>query len=132
MTLPDEVLALLEQPVFAFVATTFPSGQPQSAPVWITVVDGRPLFNTAVGRVKERNLRRDPRLSLSFLTLHDPEEYVELRGHRRVQPGRGRRHDRRPLAQVPGHGLRAPQRVAAAHQRVRERRQGLPRVTLAA
>ena len=80
MTLPDDVLALLEQPVFAFVATTFPSGQPQNTPVWITVVDGRPVFNTAVGRVKERNLRRDPRLSLSFLTPEDPEEYVELRG----------------------------------------------------
>ena len=33
MTLPDDVLALLEQPVFAFVATTFPSGQPQNTPV---------------------------------------------------------------------------------------------------
>jgi PPOX class probable F420-dependent enzyme len=80
MTLPDEVLELLEQPVFVFVATTLPSGQPHNTPVWITVVDGRPLFNTAVGRVKERNLRRDPRLSLSFLTPEDPEEYVELRG----------------------------------------------------
>lgn len=80
MTLPDDVLALLDQPVFAFIATTFPDGQPQNTPVWITVVDGRPVFNTAVGRVKERNLRRDPRLSLAFLTPDDPEEYVELRG----------------------------------------------------
>ena len=80
MTLPDEVLELLEQPVFVFLATTFSHGQPQNTPVWITVVGGRPAFNTAVGRVKERNLRRDPRLSLAFLTPDDPEEYVEIRG----------------------------------------------------
>jgi len=78
--LPADILELLEQPVYPFVATTYPDGRPQNTPVWIDVVDGRPVFNTAVGRVKERNLRRDPRVSLSFLAPDDPYKYYELRG----------------------------------------------------
>jgi PPOX class probable F420-dependent enzyme len=78
--IPDEVLELLQQPVFPFVATTFPDGRPQNTPVWIDVIDGRPVFNTAVGRVKEKNLRRDPRVSLSFTSPDDPYKYYELRG----------------------------------------------------
>ncbi len=73
--LADEVRGLLQQPVIAFVATTFENGQPQVTPVWIDVEDGRPVFNTAVGRVKERHLRRDPRLSLAFHAPDEPLRY---------------------------------------------------------
>jgi hypothetical protein len=35
------------------------------SPVWIAREDGYITFNTAVGRVKERNVRRDPRVAVS-------------------------------------------------------------------
>jgi PPOX class probable F420-dependent enzyme len=63
-----------------FVATTFPNGSPQNTPVWIDVIDGRPVFNTSVGRWKEKNLRHDPRVSLAFTAPDDPYKYFELRG----------------------------------------------------
>jgi PPOX class probable F420-dependent enzyme len=78
--LTDEVRDLLQQPVIAYLATTFESGQPQVTPVWIDLEEDRPVFNTAVGRVKERHLRRDPRLSLAFHAPDDAYRYVEIRG----------------------------------------------------
>jgi PPOX class probable F420-dependent enzyme len=78
--LSDEIIQILEQPVLVFVATTFPNGSPQNTPVWVDVVDGRPVFNTSVGRWKEKNLRRDPRISLAFTAPDDPYKYFELRG----------------------------------------------------
>ena len=78
--LSDEVAQILEQPVMVFVATSFPNGSPQNTPVWIDVVDGKPVFNTAVGRWKEKNLRRDPRVSLAFTSPDDAYRYYEIRG----------------------------------------------------
>jgi PPOX class probable F420-dependent enzyme len=79
-TLPDEARDLLKQPVLAYVATTFEDGQPQNTPIWIDLEGDRPVFNTAVGRVKERNLRRDPRVSVSFANPENPYQYFEIRG----------------------------------------------------
>jgi PPOX class probable F420-dependent enzyme len=57
-----------------------PDGSPQVSPVWIDFDGVNVIFNTAVGRVKERNLRRDPRVAIA---LADPENlyrYVQVRG----------------------------------------------------
>jgi PPOX class probable F420-dependent enzyme len=78
--LPDDVRALLEQPVQLYVATTMKDGRPQVTPVWVDVVDGRPVFNTSVGRLKERNLRRDPRVALAFSAPDNPYQFYQLQG----------------------------------------------------
>jgi PPOX class probable F420-dependent enzyme len=64
----------------AYIGTSDEDGQPQVTPVWIDVIDGKPAFNTAAGRAKERNLRKDPRISLAIADPDDPYKYVEIQG----------------------------------------------------
>ena len=62
----------------------------QVTPLWIHVEDGRPVFNTAVGRVKDRNIRARSRVSRSrYRRQTDYRVYVEIRG--RAELARGRR-----------------------------------------
>ncbi|OEV08411.1 oxidoreductase [Streptomyces nanshensis] len=63
-----------------FVATTSPDGSPHVSPMWVGVDGDTPWFNTSVGRVKERNLRHDPRVCLSHHA--DPFDRVQI--HARV------------------------------------------------
>jgi len=57
-----------------------PDGTPQVTPVWVDY-DGRyVLVNTALGRVKERNLRRDPRVGLDVADQQNPYKMVSIRG----------------------------------------------------
>jgi PPOX class probable F420-dependent enzyme len=55
---------LRDNPYPASVTTLRRDGSPHSTVVWIDEVDGEVWFNTAIGRMKERNLRRDPRASI--------------------------------------------------------------------
>jgi PPOX class probable F420-dependent enzyme len=64
----------------AYIATSDEDGRPQVSPVWVDVIDGKPAFNTAAGRAKERNLRRDPRISLAIADPENPYAYVEVQG----------------------------------------------------
>jgi len=79
-TIPEKFAALLHKKVFAYLATIMPDGSPQVTPVWIDY-DGRNiLFNSAKGRVKDKNVRRDPRVSLSVADPENPYSYFEVRG----------------------------------------------------
>ena len=80
MELPAEAERLLRSTALAHLATVNKDGSVQVTPLWIDVEDGRPVMNTAVGRLKERNIRRDPRVTLEVTDLEDPEVYVEIRG----------------------------------------------------
>lgn len=73
MTVPtDAQKALIDKKIFATVTTLNRDGSPQSTPLWIDH-DGTNLrFNTARGRLKERNLRRDPRVSAVLVDPDDP------------------------------------------------------------
>ncbi|MFX0209193.1 MAG: PPOX class F420-dependent oxidoreductase [Candidatus Hodarchaeota archaeon] len=67
---------------FAHVATIGKDGSPQVSPVWIDFDEETGLiqFNTAKGRVKEKNLRRDKRVAISILDPDNPYSYVGIRG----------------------------------------------------
>ena len=78
--LSDKVKKLFEGPNYLFVATLNADGSPQVTPVWTSLDDGHISFNTVVGSVKERNLRRDPRLALSITARDDPWEKADIRG----------------------------------------------------
>jgi PPOX class probable F420-dependent enzyme len=80
VSLPVEVRARLEAPTFWHLATLNPDGSPQVTPMWVDVEGDYVIFNTAVGRVKEENLRRDPRVSLSAVDPENPYDRVEIRG----------------------------------------------------
>ncbi|MBB5918844.1 PPOX class probable F420-dependent enzyme [Nocardia transvalensis] len=84
VTPDDTVLRWLREPRFWTVGTLNPDGSPQLTPMWVGLetIDGveRIVMNTSAGRVKEENLRRDPRLSLCCFDTENPYDRVEIRG----------------------------------------------------
>ena len=78
--LNEKARRLLGQPNLAFLADVMEDGSPHVSPVWIEIQDGYVSFNTAVGRLKERNIRRDPRVAISVSDKDDPYDKVDIRG----------------------------------------------------
>jgi PPOX class probable F420-dependent enzyme len=63
------------------VVTLRADGSPHATPVWIDTDGEHVIFNTAVGRAKERHLRRDPRVSVTVLPAEDQQSgYVSVSG----------------------------------------------------
>jgi PPOX class probable F420-dependent enzyme len=79
--IPDKYLDLFKKKAFANLATLMPDGSPQVTPVWCDFDGENILINTAVGRVKDKNLQREPRVSLAILDPENPYRYLEVRGH---------------------------------------------------
>lgn len=79
-SLGESQRAFLEQPFAAAVTTLRPDGSPHSTVVWVDVDDDGAMFNTAVGRAKERYLRNDPRLSILVVDPGDPYRWVAIGG----------------------------------------------------
>lgn len=74
----------------AVIGTINPDGSPQTSVVWVGRQDDDLLISSASGRRKEKNLLRDPRVSLCVFALHDSEQYVEVRGLAAVTVDTGR------------------------------------------
>lgn len=79
--LSDEQIALLQGRVFANLATLMADGSPQVTPVWIDFDGQHFLVNTAEGRAKDRNMRRDGRVALSIMNPDNPYDHIDIRGH---------------------------------------------------
>ena len=76
----EKFLDLFEKRAYGYLATLMQDGSPQVTPVWVDY-DGRYiLVNSARGRVKDRNMRRDPRVSISLQDPDNPFRYVQVRG----------------------------------------------------
>jgi PPOX class probable F420-dependent enzyme len=78
--IPDNYLDLFKKKAFANLATLMPDGSPQVTPVWCDYDGENILINTAAGRVKDKNLQREPRVSLSILDPDNPYRYLQIRG----------------------------------------------------
>ena len=78
--IPANFRDLFSKPAFASLATLMPDGRPQVTPVWCDFDGTFVIFNTAKGRQKDRNIRRDPRVSLSILDPDNAYRYLEIRG----------------------------------------------------
>ncbi|WP_328693676.1 PPOX class F420-dependent oxidoreductase [Streptomyces phaeochromogenes] len=87
----DSVRALLDGKNFASVATLGPGGAPQNSVVWFKREGDTVLFSSTDGRQKIRNLRRDPRISISVYDLANPYTSVEIRGTAEILPDEGKR-----------------------------------------
>ena len=74
------VKRLFEGKNLAFVATSMKDGSPQITPTWVDIEGGFILVNTAVGRLKQRNLARDPRVAVSVADSSNPYDMVTVRG----------------------------------------------------
>src|SRR5579864_6882269 len=79
MALTDQQRAFLDGLNFAVVATINADGSPQLTTVWYVREGDDLVFNTAAGRLKERNLRRDPRLAVTVLGA-DGYRYLTAKG----------------------------------------------------
>jgi PPOX class probable F420-dependent enzyme len=79
-TLSDQARSLIGRPVLASLTTLNADGSPQITPLWIDLDGDDLLFNTAEGRVKARNLHRDPRVAVSVIDPEDSYNVVALRG----------------------------------------------------
>ena len=78
--IPKKYLDLFDKKAFGHLATIMPDGSPQVTPVWLDY-DGKYVrFNSARGRVKDKNVRRDPRVSISIQDPDNPYRYLEVRG----------------------------------------------------
>jgi PPOX class probable F420-dependent enzyme len=80
ITIPEKFVDLFQKKAFAHLATLMPDGRPQVTPVWCEYDGRHVLFNTAVGRQKDKNLVRDGRVALSITDPDNPYRYVEVRG----------------------------------------------------
>jgi len=75
--LSDKARAFLREKRFAVLGTINPDSTPQLSAMWYELDGDEILMNTKVGRVKERNLRRDPRISIC---IEDGYNYLTLAG----------------------------------------------------
>jgi PPOX class probable F420-dependent enzyme len=91
--LSDVTLRFVDGRNYAVLATLNPDGSPQTSVVWVGRDGSDLLFSTVEGRVKHRNMLRDPRVSVTVIDSVDPENYVELRGRVSMTPDVGRRID---------------------------------------
>lgn len=79
-TIPEKYQDLFQKKAFANLATLMPDGKPQVTPVWCDFDGKHILVNSAKGRVKDRNMRRDPRVSLALIDPDNPYRYLQLQG----------------------------------------------------
>ena len=78
--IPDNYKDLFQKKAFAHLATIGADGSPQVTPVWVDFDGTHVRFNTAKGRVKDKNLRRNPKVALSIQDPDDPYRYIQIRG----------------------------------------------------
>ena len=78
--IPEAYRDLFSKPAFAHLVTLMPDGSPQVTPVWVDLEGGTPVINTAKGRLKDRNMRRDPRVAFAISDPSNPYRYLQVRG----------------------------------------------------
>ena len=76
----SKVERLLNGKNLVFLATTMADGSPQVTPVWGNFADSYILINTAEGRIKHKNILRDPRVAISVVDVKNPLDMTSIRG----------------------------------------------------
>jgi PPOX class probable F420-dependent enzyme len=69
-----------KNPYVGVLTTLRQDGSPHSTIVWVDVEDGKPSFNTALGRAKPHHLQHDPRASLLVVDPNDSYKWVAVSG----------------------------------------------------
>jgi PPOX class probable F420-dependent enzyme len=78
--LDEKAQALLKGKNFANVATIRKSGSPQVSPIWVDYDGTHVILNSEVKRAKVKNLKLDPRVSISVFDQQNPYSYVQIQG----------------------------------------------------
>jgi PPOX class probable F420-dependent enzyme len=110
--------AFLEERRFAVAATINKDGSPQQTVVWYELQGERIMMNTRVGRVKEKNLRRDQRISFC---VEDEYRYLTLKGRVEFDDDRERGLAGITALAVRYHGAEKAERLAREQYSKQER-----------
>jgi PPOX class probable F420-dependent enzyme len=78
--LNDHERKLLEGKNFANLATLNADGSPQVSAVWVETDGDRISINTAMGRLKAKNVKRDPRVAVNVFDMDNPYDTVSIKG----------------------------------------------------
>lgn len=78
--IPQNYRDLFSKRAFASLTTLMPDGSPQTTPVWVDFDGEHVIFNSAKGRQKDRNVRRDPRVAMAIIDPENAYRYLEVRG----------------------------------------------------
>lgn len=78
--IPEQYLDLFDKKTFANLATVMPDGSPQVTPVWVDFDGSHIIVNSARGRQKDRNMKRNRTVSLALSDPENPYRYLEVRG----------------------------------------------------
>ena len=89
-SLSDAARKIIDAPNPAVLATVNPDGSPQTSVVWVRRDGNDLLISSAAGRRKDKNLARDPRVSMTVYDQADPLQYVEVRGLASISEDPGR------------------------------------------
>jgi len=79
-TIPEQLKDLFSKVAFAHLATLMTDGSPHVTPVWVDYDGAYVRVNSAKGRVKDKNMRRDKRVALSIQDPDNPYRYLAIRG----------------------------------------------------
>lgn len=71
---------MLEAKNFVYLATVNPDGTPQVTPTWVDTDGRHVLINTALGRVKQRNVEKNPNVALAVTEQSNPYNWVMILG----------------------------------------------------
>ena len=74
------VRKIFEGKNFVFISSIMKDGSPQVTPTWVDIENGNILVNTAIGRIKHKNISRDPRVALAIADQNNPYDMVTVRG----------------------------------------------------
>jgi PPOX class probable F420-dependent enzyme len=78
--IPEQYNDIFQKKAFAQLATIMPDGTPQVSPVWFEFDGQNIVINSAKGRVKDQNMRRDPRVGLDIMDPDNPYRHLSIRG----------------------------------------------------
>jgi len=78
--IPDSHRDLFDGCACVALTTIMPDGQPQITPVWSNLDDPYVLINSMRGFRKEKNMRRNPRVTLLAFDPKQPLRNIEIRG----------------------------------------------------
>jgi PPOX class probable F420-dependent enzyme len=78
--IPDQFRDLFEKKAFAHLATIMKDGTPQVTPVWCDYDGTHVRINSAKGRIKDKNMRRNKKVALSIQDPENPYRFIALRG----------------------------------------------------
>ena len=78
--LTEQARKMLEGKNFVYLATINLDGSPQVTPTWVDTDGKFVLVNTAMGRVKQKNVKRNPRVALAISDPSNPYYFLQIRG----------------------------------------------------